>query len=243
MIHNDTNRDYRLSCARHAGEQGFQVVVEESDLWVTARCDLRAEMAQALTRLRADLKSWILLYPEFQASLSPLPVPEAAPEIIRRMSKAAVIANVGPFAAVAGAIAQMLAEEFSAESPDIIVENGGDTYIYSRRPRAIGLLADPAGGMALSVEVLPEDCPVSFCASSAHIGHSLSFGKSDLVVVRAKDAALADACATAFANLLCSADDIPAVIRRAQRLAPHGVEGIFAQGGGKIGLWGKMELA
>ncbi len=242
MIHTDASRGYRLSCARHAGERCFQVVVEESDLWVTAQCDLRAEMAQTLTRLRADLKSWILLHPEFQTSLSPLPVPEAAPQIVRRMSKAAVIANVGPFAAVAGAIAQMLAEEFVEKSPDLIVENGGDTYIYSRRPRAIGLLADPAGGMGISVEVLPEDCPVSFCASSARIGHSLSFGKSDLLVVRAKDAALADACATALANLLRSADDIPAVIRRAQELARHGLEGVFAQGAGKIGLWGKMEL-
>ena len=243
MIHTGTDRSYRLSCVRHADEHRFQVVVEESDLWVTALTDLRADMALTLTRLRADLKNWILLYPEFQTSLAPLPVPGQAPKIVRRMSQAAAIAHVGPFAAVAGAVAQIIAEEFIEQSPELIIENGGDVYICSRRPRAVGLLAGPYGEPALTVAVRAENCPVSFCASSARIGHSLSFGKSDLVVVRAKDAALADACATALGNLLRSADHIPDVLKRAQNLARHGIEGVFAQCEGKLGLWGNMELA
>jgi ApbE superfamily uncharacterized protein (UPF0280 family) len=243
MTHNNPHRGYRLSHAHREGETSFQLVVEESDLWVIAQRDLRREMAASITRLRAELKNWILLRPEFRASLSPVPVPDSAPKIVRHMAEAAAIANVGPFAAVAGAIAQALAEEFSPQSPELLIENGGDTFICSSRERHIGILADPSGEALLSVLVRPEDCPVSFCGSSARIGHSLSFGQSDLVVVRAKDAALADACATTLGNLLRSAEDVPAVLKRAQGFAQYGLEGIFAQCQGKIVLWGKMELA
>ena len=83
---------------------------------------------------------------------------------------------------------------------------------------------------------------MSLCASSGRIGHSLSFGQGDLAVAAARDAALADAAATAFGNMLRTADDVPNVIDRAQRMQSHGIEGVFAQCGGKVGLWG-LELA
>jgi len=243
MSHTNPNRGYRVQCARHETETQFRVVVEESDLWITAGRDLRFETAAILSRLRGDIKNWILLYPEFETSLAPLEAPDNAPEIVRHMCWAAQIAGVGPFAAVAGAIAQMLAEELLPLSPDLIVENGGDTYICSTRPRNVGLLAEPEAGVLLSIKVSPSDCPVSFCASSGRIGHSLSFGLADLVVARARDAALADAFATALANMLRSEKDIPALIKRARFFAPSGLDGLFGQCNGKIVLLGTMELA
>jgi ApbE superfamily uncharacterized protein (UPF0280 family) len=44
--------------------------------------------------------------------------------------------------------------------------------------------------------------PVGVCSSSGRIGHSLSMGNSDVVCVIAKSAPLADAAATALANMV-----------------------------------------
>lgn len=235
-----TDRAYRRACASRPGEHAFQVIVGESDVHVIACCDLRAEIAALLTRLRAELQNWIILHPEFRDSLVPLDIPPHAPALITRMYEAAHTAGVGPFAAVAGAIAQAVAEALAHKSPELIVENGGDTYICSTVPRRVGLLSDPQGMPLLSVEVAADECPVSFCASSGKIGHSLSFGTADLVVVRAKNAALADACATALANIPQKDSDISTLLEYGKNIP--GLEGIFAHHGGKIGLWGKMEL-
>ena len=131
-------------------------------------------------------------------------------------------------AAVAGAIAQMTAERFQDISPDILVENGGDTYLCSTLDRHIGILSIPAEKMRLCVPVSADEFPCSFCASSARIGHALSFGNADLVVVRAKDAALADAAATALANRLKRLT-IWARCSIKPKWTDIGVDGVFAQ--------------
>lgn len=238
-----TERRYRKQCAHRQGECAFQVVVEETDLHIIAREDLAPEMIAHVTHLRGEIKAWTRLHPEFRTSLTPLPAPADAPEIVRRMLHGSTLAGVGPFAAVAGVIAQMTAERFVCRSPDLIIENGGDIYVYSTVDRVVGMLPDPQNGTLIGIKVAAADCPVSLCASSAHIGHSLSFGQGDLAVVRAADASLADSAATAFCNYLHSAADIKKVLTMAENLAPSGIEGVFVQCQGRIGLWGRMELA
>lgn len=236
-------RDYRQRCALRGGEVGFQVVVEETDLKVTALADLSAPIAACVGELRGQLKAWIEFQPLFRHSLVPVDVPETAPEVVRRMAYGARLVGVGPFAAVAGTIAQMVAERFVGVSPEIIVENGGDLYLFSQRERVIGILPDPESGDMVGVLVKAGAAPVSLCASSARIGHSLSLGSGDLAVVRARDASLADAAATAFGNMLLRAEDVEAVTRKAATLARLGIEGVYAQCDGRIGIWGDMELA
>lgn len=241
--HRDWRRGYRGVCACRDGETAFQVVVEETDLRVLACCDLAVSMLAVVTRLRGEIKAWMTLHPEFRTSLVPVPVPENAPDIVRRMAAGAAVAGVGPFAAVAGTVAQMAAEALVSASPDLIVENGGDIYIFSRSERVVGLLTDPQGGPILGVRVMAAECPVSLCASSATIGHSLSLGFGDLAVVRARDGSLADAAATALGNRLHGAESVKTALAWAESLGPHGVEGAFVQCGGRLGIWGKMELA
>jgi ApbE superfamily uncharacterized protein (UPF0280 family) len=241
-VHTDFYRSYRERCVPRDNEHTFQVVVEETDLRVTCTEDLSLPMLELVTELRGQIKAWIQLQPEFRTSLTPVPVPASAPEIVRRMAAGAAPAGVGPFAAVAGTVAHMVAESFAVRSPDLIVENGGDIFMYSRRERVVGLLPNPQGEL-IGVRVLPEDCPVSLCASSAYIGHSLSLGKGDLAVVRAADGALADACATALCNMLREAKDVERAIRRAKSMQKIGVQGVFLQCAERIGIWGNMELA
>lgn len=241
-MYNGSERLYRGRCTAREGEYAFQLVVEETDLQVIVDArqrELARPMLDFVTSLRGQIKNWMTLHPEFRTSLVPVAAPEEAPEVVRRMAAGAAVADVGPFAAVAGVIAQMTAEAFVHVSPDIIIENGGDAYLFSQKDRVVGLLANPEEGTSIGVTVRREDCPVSLCASSAIIGHSLSLGRGDLAVARARDAALADAAATALCNMLRTGRDVRRALERAELL---GLEGAFVQCEGRIGVWGNMEL-
>ena len=242
-IHREPERTYRGVLKPAESETAFRVVVEESDLHVIARADLSLEIAAFLSEIRGALKNYILFHPDFVTSLVPLPFDPAAPPLARAMLHAAKACQVGPMAAVAGAVAQAVADHFAPISPDLLVENGGDLFMHSTKTRLAALLAKPVQGARLALRVSPEEFPVSLCGSSATIGHSLSFGAADLVTVKAKSGTLADAAATTLGNLATSADALPRVLKRAKELAHVGVLGVFVQVGGKIGVWGDMELA
>ncbi len=239
-VHRSPFRAYRA--ARNDDLVSFQLVVEETDLWVAAREDIGLPMADHARFLRGQIKTYATLHPEFLTSLQPLEASSHDPEIIRRMCRAGRLTGVGPMAAVAGTMAQMLGEFFRERSPDLLIENGGDTWLCSTRERNIGILNMPDQAVRLCVPVAASEFPCSFCASSATIGHSLSFGRADLVVVRARDASLADAAATALANALTGAGAMDAVLAQAQAWEPLGIDGVFTQCEGKIGVWGKMQL-
>lgn len=242
MIHKSPERLYRARLSPASGETSFQVTVEESDLRVTARRDISEEAGSFLTTLRGGLKNYILLHTEFAASLAPLPDDPSAPPLASAMIAAGRACGVGPMAAVAGAIAQAVADRFAPESPDVLVENGGDIYMHSTRERLVALLAEPVKGANLALRLAKGDFPVALCTSSATIGHSRSFGSADMVTVKARSGAFADAAATALCNLAKSPDHLPLVLDRARDLAPAGLLGVFAQAGGRIGVWGDMEL-
>jgi ApbE superfamily uncharacterized protein (UPF0280 family) len=207
-----------------------------------AERDLQDEMASFVAGVRGEIKNWIMFHPEFAASLVPVSVPDSAPAIIRDMARAASICSVGPMAAVAGAVAQAAGERFAPRSPNLIVENGGDIYLCSTRERVVALLSEPQSGARVGLRLAAGSFPLSICSSSGTIGHSLSLGTGDLVAVRARDARLADAAATALGNLLRGPEDVGRVLDRARELAEHGLDGVFAQYDDTIAAWGDLEL-
>lgn len=255
-VYTNISRHYRATDAVRPGEHKFQVVVEETDLWITLPQAFAMDLARdavlkTVLELRGHIRAWCEACPDFQHSLVPLPVatvPPGAPDIVRRMDRAARLAGVGPFAAVAGAIAQAVADDLArrlreqGSEPEVLVENGGDAYLYSQQRRVVALLAMPEEGTNVGLAFAPEDFPLSLCASSAAIGHSLSFGRGDLVVVCSRDGALADAMATAYGNMLKGPDDVRRVTGQAAHNASLGVDGVYAQCAGHIGLWGRLEL-
>ncbi len=237
-----TFRHYREQHSRHVDEVSFQVVVGETDLWVASREDFSRELSLLVSRLRGEIRAYMALEPHFRTSLVPLPVLPQAPEIVRRMAAGARLAGVGPFAAVAGTIAQMAAEHFQSRSPEMLVENGGDIYIQGRRERVIGLLPEVNSKAMLGLRIAGNALPLAVCSSSASIGHSLSFGQGELATVLAADGAFCDAAATALCNMLQSAEDIPLAVKQAQAWARHGLKGVFMQCGENMGMWGDFEL-
>lgn len=235
-------RGYR-TISPDKGEHAFQVVVEETDLWVVARADLRDQIAACVHELRGIIKAHIAFRPDFLNSMVPLEPPPGIHPLIAGMYKASAVTGVGPMAGVAGTIAQAVADRFKDQSPEILVENGGDLYLHSARERVVAILSDPSGPAGLGVRLASEDFPLSLCSSSAKIGHSVSLGKGDLAVAGARNGAFADCAATALCNMLQGPDDLKRAMDRAASLRRQGLIFAFAQCAGKIAVWGELELA
>ena len=127
-------------------------------------------------------------------------------------------------------------------SPAIIIENGGDCYLDLEEDIKVGIFAGPDSPFTgkIGLRFTADRFPLGICTSSGTIGHSLSFGKADAVTVVSRDAALADAAATALGNLV----QTPRDINKALDLAPSIplIDGVLIIIKDKIGMWGDLEL-
>jgi uncharacterized protein len=219
----------------------FNVIVEESDCYFSALGNLQSKARKSISKYRAILKKYILTHPEFLTTLEPFKYEPEAPLIVKAMSDAGARASVGPMAAVAGAIAHFVGEELSRYSSELIIENGGDIYIRSHKSRLLGIFAgnSPLSGK-IAIEINPAHTPSGISTSSGTVGHSLSFGKADAVVVLAETAILSDAVATCIGNLVQTIEDIPACLERSQRI--EGVRGTLIIKDDKMGLLGDIQL-
>lgn len=219
----------------------FNVTVKETDLYIRAASNLERKAHRLVLKYRKQLEDYIQKEPEFLTSLKPLPAPESAPRIILDMIEAGRLANVGPMAAVAGAVAEQVGRELLAFSAEVIVENGGDIFLKINRKRIVGIYAgdSPLTGK-LGLEISPKETPLGVCTSSGTVGHSLSFGKADTVVVKAGSAALADAAATAIGNKVTRPDDINGAIELGKGIV--GLKGIVIIVGSSVGAWGDIKL-
>ncbi len=79
--------------------------------------------------------------PAFFSSLAPIADDPASPPLVRHMIRASRSCGVGPMAAVAGAIAAYVGRDLLPLSREVIIENGGDLFIQSDKPRTIGIFA------------------------------------------------------------------------------------------------------
>jgi ApbE superfamily uncharacterized protein (UPF0280 family) len=219
----------------------FKVVVKETDLYIRASTNLRRKALKLVLKYRHTLERYIERYPSFITSLEPSPTGDDAPHIVKLMSESARKAGVGPMASVAGAIAEFVGNELLAFSPEIIIENGGDIYLRSLKKRLIGIYAgkSPLSGK-IGLEINGQDTPLGICSSSGTVGHSLSYGKADAVVVLSKSATLADAAATAIGNLIVESSDIPRGIELAKGI--EDLLGLIIIKDDNLGLWGEVKI-
>ena len=219
----------------------FNVTVRETDLQIRALRDLKQQALDVVKKQRALLESYISVHPDFLTSLTPLTVADDAAELVKSMAAATAKVGVGPMAAVAGAIAEVVGKELIKYSPEVIVENGGDIFLRLEKPRLIGIYAGDSpysGKLALKIE--PGDTPLGVCTSSGTVGHSLSFGKADAAIILSPSASLADAAATAAGNLIKKESDIKKAIDFIRQV--DGITGIAIIKGDKMAAWGKIDL-
>lgn len=183
------------------GLVAFSVHIDETDLHILAESRLTDLARKAVETVRAAVLQYISIHPEFKKTLIPIDVDVGAPDIVKRMANAAHLAGTGPMAAVAGAIAEHVGRRLLRRSTEVIVENGGDIFILSRVQRIIAVYAGSSSlSMKFGLRLDPAPDGIGICTSSATVGHSLSFGKADAVVISADECALADAVATATCN-------------------------------------------
>jgi len=203
-------------------------------------CDRIDAVTAEIVRRRGILERYIRDNPSFATSLTPVEVDTDAPDVARRMARAATAVGVGPMAAVAGTMAQLAVEAACRNgAAEAIVENGGDTFALCTRPVVIGLYAgDGPLQDRLAFHLQPQQSPLAVCSSSGRMGHSMSLGNCDLATVTARDASLADAAATLAANCVRSVEDIDGALERIAAI--DGVDGVLLVKNDRIGLAGDL---
>ncbi len=234
-------QNYR-SCVNSQDLSAFRVLEGESDILVSAKRSLSDVAMAALSECRRQIRGYINSHREFKSALYPIEIKPGAPSIVRMMANAGRTAGVGPMSAVAGAIAEFIGKKLLCRSDEVIVENGGDIFIKSRRKRLVGIYAGDSSPFAgkLRLAIPPEEISIGVCTSSGTVGHSLSFGLADAVTIISNSPALADAAATAVGNLVQSTRDIEKALQFAGGIC--GVSGAVIIVGDKMGAWGNVTL-
>lgn len=219
----------------------FTAVDGESDLWILADINLEKETKEHLKFHRNQMITYAEKNPDFINSLEPLDIDQDAPAIIQHMLRVGHAAQVGPMAAVAGAISEYIGKKLLKISEELIIENGGDIFIKANKPKRIKIYAGNSPfSNQLSMLIQPEQTPLGICTSSGTVGHSLSFGKADAVVVVSKDTLLADAFATSIGNMIKKPEDVQSGLEFAKKQA--GILGVIIMIEDQLGIWGEIEL-
>jgi ApbE superfamily uncharacterized protein (UPF0280 family) len=189
---------------------------------------------------REELEKYIGENPIFQYALQPIRV-NGGPEVVRLMAEAGELAGVGPMAAVAGVLADLAVEAMLRAGARVaVVEDGGEASIVSDKTIDVAL---QVGDVPLSRRVgfRLANFPVGVATSSGVFSHALSLGEAEAVTVFAKNAGVADAVATAVANVV-KGEAEQEVIEGAVKLglSIEGVRGVFILFKGLIGMGGDI---
>jgi len=195
---------------------------------------------ESIQRSLFDLELYVRANPRFLYTLTPIPAPDN-PLVAKMMAQAAQKADVGPMAAVAGAIADLAVEAMLRTGCQVaVVENGGEIMAQSNQPVDVAVAAgeEPLSrrfGFRLT------EFPIGVATSSGRFSHAFSFGDAEAATVFCKNASIADAAATAVGNVV-KGDDAKAGIQAgiSRGLSIDGVEGIMIIYKGEVGTAGKI---
>lgn len=236
---NYQERSYRLF---HKPGFNLELSYRESDIYLSCNKPVdEVKVKDLVKKYYSEVEEYAMCHPQFFASLSPLAVDENAAPIIKDMLGASGLSGIGPFSAVAGAIAWYVGKEILTYCGEVILENGGDLFLKTKEDKRIGLYAgkDFEKGF-ITIKVKGRDYPFGIASSSSKIGPSLNFGRADLVTVIASTSILADTFATAFSNKIKKPQDVKKIIEEAKKCSF--IEGIAVVFENKITLWGALEL-
>ena len=219
------------------------LLAKETDIRVATDKPLaKGFLEEKINSYRWQIERYIQKEPRFLTALKPIPVEINAHPIIQEMAHRAKEAGVGPMATVAGVISEFLGKELLKEGfRDVMIENGGDIFLKSRRIRLVGIYSGRCKlWNNLCLKIKPSWTPLGICTSSGTVGHSLSFGIADSVVVVSKSVGLADAVATATCNRIKSKNDLQKALDFARSI--KGVLGVVIILKNNLLSWGKVEF-
>jgi ApbE superfamily uncharacterized protein (UPF0280 family) len=152
--------------------------VKESDILVSSGKYLKKEAIENLKKYRGQIEGYIRKDPHFAHALKPYKLLNNAPLIVKKMHEAGKVCDVGPMASVAGAISQFLGESLLKLTDEVIVENGGDIFIKTKKIRRVAIFSgDTDWKDKLILKVKPEQTPFGICTSSGKINPPMIFPK------------------------------------------------------------------
>ncbi len=184
------------------------------------------------------------IHPDWGKSFDPI-VSGLKDPVIIRMEDAASKTEVGPMAAIAGAIADLIAEGLIEHgAKQVVVENGGEIAIKTNENTTIALLSMTSFiENKYALEIPGNSQYFGIASSSGTFGHAISLGTADLVTIIAKNAAYADAAATSVANEVVGNDPDKAIqqgIQKFKKFDQNLFFGVIVNKNEKIGLYGKI---
>jgi len=219
----------------------YEVAVKQTNLYIRSRRNLRNKALNSVVKHRGSLEAYVEHHPLFLTTLDSYQAEAEAPAIVKEMARVSQLTGVGPMAAVAGAIAEAVGRDLLAFSPETIVENGGDIFLKTSKKRLVGIYAGRSPFTErIALEIMPGETPMGIGTSSATLGHSLSLGMADAIVVLSPSTALADAAATALGNIVKTADDISEAIEKARSIET--LSGVVIILGDEMGVWGSVRV-
>jgi uncharacterized protein len=195
---------------------------------------------ESIKRNRRELEIYTRANPKFLYTLKPVTAPDK-PLVAKLMALAAKKADVGPMAAVAGAIADLAVEDMTREGCEVaVVEDGGEISAMSNTSIDVAVAT---GDEPLSNRFgfRLKDFPIGVATSSGRFSHALSFGDAEASTIFCKTAALADAAATAVGNVV-KGENVQVAIKKgiSRGLSIEGVEGVLIIYKGQVGTAGKI---
>jgi uncharacterized protein len=228
--------------------QSFEVKYLETDLWIGVNpTSFKEEMKdlalEKIKELRTRLDEYILSEPFFKKSLKPFQPAENAPGEAKEMAVAAERAGIGPMSAVAGLFAREVGEAILQNFlvKEMVIENGGDIFVLLKNELILSVFAGESPlSERIGLIIPPVISKLGICTSAGTVGPSLSFGKTDAVVVICEDILLADAFATAFGNKVKSPNDVEKVINKAENFPE--IIALLVICEDKIGIRGEYEI-
>jgi uncharacterized protein len=235
-----TERTYRKR-VKAAGLVPFEVMIKETDLWVSAGEMLEKETRDLVLNARHQIETYIRSHPDFLTTLEPIPDDPLAPPVVKEMISATRPCDVGPMASVAGAIAEFVGQGLLKFTNQVIVENGGDIFLKAKRPVTVSIFAgDSPLSERLGLLIPTRQMPLGVCTSSGTVGHSLSLGVANVACVLSASTALADGAATALGNRVRGKRDLAGIGEWASTIP--GVLGCLVIMGDHMTAWGDIEL-
>jgi len=200
----------------------FPVCHYETDLYISIDKNsytdyLKEFISNRIKFYRKSLEEFAYKNPLFFSSLKPIKGVFSDKEMVSEMLSVSEKVNIGPMASVAGAFSHFIGNDIlnSFQVEELIIENGGDIFMKINKPTTVSVFA---GHSVLSektgIMINENISPLGICTSAGTVGHSLSFGKADAVVIICKNTLLADAYATKFANLIKKKSDINRIIEK-----------------------------
>lgn len=221
------------------------MIIGQSKIRVKSdRKEIIGEAIREMKRHIRELSAYVRDNPHFQYSFKPLNADCGAPLIVRRMVKASKLADVGPMASVAGAIADLGLEALLGMGAEVaVVEDGGEVSAFtSGESLTLSILTgEPILSGKMGFLITSRDSPLGIGTSGGKTDRTVSFGEADSVTVVAENAALADAAATAICNAVVGPNVGKSILRGLERAKSiRGVRGVLIVREGRIGLIGRL---